>query len=348
MSDDSNPLLQLADYSDDSDVESQGSGGVLHSGSALGEPPSQQKTPADRRADVPKDERPRQAEAAERDGDRPREEQSDSLVDCADQRMYELLEPRSIPAVPNWGIPDEPPGECDSDVQAKFEMWHARRAEGAFFNDQLLKNKQFRNPNIYAKLVEHLGLEETGSNFDPAVFDPAGFPKGLYIDELIKEQHRLAERREAAQKRSKRHHIYFRSGSETTGAAKPGNVAGPISANGGLTGRRAYSALYDYETEPVRGASIGIAHSLLLAKSASSVRTNAELQLAGVADGETARMNMCQAVNDALQTALATDDSAVVFGEDVAFGGVFRCTVGLAETFGRERVFNTPLTEQGI
>lgn len=28
------------------------------------------------------------------------------------------------------------------------------------------------------------------------------------------------------------------------------------------------------------------------------------------------------------------DDTAVVFGEDVAFGGVFRCTMGLAEEFG--------------
>ncbi|CDO73626.1 hypothetical protein BN946_scf185014.g96 [Trametes cinnabarina] len=46
--------------------------------------------------------------------------------------------------------------------------------------------------------------------------------------------------------------------------------------------------------------------------------------------------------------ALSKDDTAVVFGEDVAFGGVFRCTMGLAEEFGRERVFNTPLTEQGI
>lgn len=37
---------------------------------------------------------------------------------------------------------------------------------------------------------------------------------------------------------------------------------------------------------------------------------------------------------------------SIVFGEDVAFGGVFRCTVGLLERFGRDRVFNTPLCEQ--
>ncbi len=38
----------------------------------------------------------------------------------------------------------------------------------------------------------------------------------------------------------------------------------------------------------------------------------------------------------------------MVFGEDVAFGGVFRCSMNLATDFGSERVFNTPLSEQGI
>lgn len=38
----------------------------------------------------------------------------------------------------------------------------------------------------------------------------------------------------------------------------------------------------------------------------------------------------------------------LLFGEDVAFGGVFRCSMNLASEFGDDRVFNTPLSEQGI
>lgn len=60
------------------------------------------------------------------------------------------------------------------------------------------------------------------------------------------------------------------------------------------------------------------------------------------------RRNLFQAVNDALATALRTSDKVLCFGEDVAFGGVFRCTTGLQAEFGADRVFNTPLTEQGI
>ena len=59
-------------------------------------------------------------------------------------------------------------------------------------------------------------------------------------------------------------------------------------------------------------------------------------------------VTFCSAVNDALHVALATDPRALVFGEDVAFGGVFRATAGLRARFGAARVFNTPLSEQGI
>lgn len=60
------------------------------------------------------------------------------------------------------------------------------------------------------------------------------------------------------------------------------------------------------------------------------------------------RLNYYSAVNEALRIALESDEKACIFGEDVAFGGVFRCTMGLANDFGPDRVFNTPLSEQGI
>jgi 2-oxoisovalerate dehydrogenase E1 component beta subunit len=60
------------------------------------------------------------------------------------------------------------------------------------------------------------------------------------------------------------------------------------------------------------------------------------------------KMNLFTAINNALDIALATDPKTCVFGEDVAFGGVFRCSNGLREKYGKDRVFNTPLSEQGI
>ncbi|KNC80648.1 2-oxoisovalerate dehydrogenase subunit beta, mitochondrial [Sphaeroforma arctica JP610] len=64
--------------------------------------------------------------------------------------------------------------------------------------------------------------------------------------------------------------------------------------------------------------------------------------------GETKRTNMFQAINSAMDIAMATDDTACMFGEDVAFGGVFRCSMDLQTKYGKDRVFNTPLCEQGI
>lgn len=53
-------------------------------------------------------------------------------------------------------------------------------------------------------------------------------------------------------------------------------------------------------------------------------------------DGSTTKMNMFQAINNALDIALKEDDSAVIFGEDVGFGGVFRCSLNLQVIFFRK------------
>ncbi len=62
-----------------------------------------------------------------------------------------------------------------------------------------------------------------------------------------------------------------------------------------------------------------------------------------------AERNVAQAINSALDNALAADDRVVVIGEDVGrIGGVFRVTDGLQEAHGERRVIDTPVAESGI
>ncbi|XP_036678254.1 2-oxoisovalerate dehydrogenase subunit beta, mitochondrial isoform X5 [Drosophila suzukii] len=64
--------------------------------------------------------------------------------------------------------------------------------------------------------------------------------------------------------------------------------------------------------------------------------------------GSGKKMNMFSAINNAMDLALSDDKSTLLFGEDVGFGGVFRCSVNLRDKYGSHRVFNSPLCEQGI
>ncbi|GAB4251165.1 MAG: alpha-ketoacid dehydrogenase subunit beta [Thermoleophilia bacterium] len=62
-----------------------------------------------------------------------------------------------------------------------------------------------------------------------------------------------------------------------------------------------------------------------------------------------ARINMVEAIDQALLQEMQRDDSVIVLGEDVGKdGGVFRVTDGLVERFGEDRVIDTPLAESGI
>jgi len=61
------------------------------------------------------------------------------------------------------------------------------------------------------------------------------------------------------------------------------------------------------------------------------------------------KINMVQALNQALAQEMERDPRVVVLGEDVGLdGGVFRVTDGLFQKFGGERVMDTPLAESGI
>jgi 2-oxoisovalerate dehydrogenase E1 component len=81
-----------------------------------------------------------------------------------------------------------------------------------------------------------------------------------------------------------------------------------------------------------------IAEGLVYAPTAATP----DLSLAG---GET---TFVKAVNATLAEAMRADEGVLVIGEDVAEGGPYTVTAGLAEEFGTERVLNTPISEAAI
>jgi pyruvate dehydrogenase E1 component beta subunit len=55
-----------------------------------------------------------------------------------------------------------------------------------------------------------------------------------------------------------------------------------------------------------------------------------------------------EAINGALARAMRDDERVIVLGEDVAEGGPYLATEGLAEEFGTRRVLNTPISEGAV
>jgi len=79
-------------------------------------------------------------------------------------------------------------------------------------------------------------------------------------------------------------------------------------------------------------------------KKASSIKV-----LEKVPGGATRKLDTKGAIIEALSQLMDSDPRVVVFGEDVAqYGGAFGATKGLFEKFGKERIWNAPISENAI
>jgi pyruvate/2-oxoglutarate/acetoin dehydrogenase E1 component len=59
-------------------------------------------------------------------------------------------------------------------------------------------------------------------------------------------------------------------------------------------------------------------------------------------------MSMREALNLALDQAMAADDRVFLLGEDIADPGASGPTAGLSTKYGRDRVLDTPISETAI
>ncbi|KAK2464517.1 hypothetical protein APHAL10511_003496 [Amanita phalloides] len=127
-------------------------------------------------------------------------------------RIRELLKPPPIPGIKDWGIPPVTQQPCDPAIVMKlnhFQELKRNPEKPKHFNDSLMSNRSFRNPHLYAKLVEFVDIDERTTNFPRDVWDPNDVRDEWFADNIAEQQRKRSEQQSAAQSSSKRSHIDF-------------------------------------------------------------------------------------------------------------------------------------------
>ncbi|KAK6109094.1 HCNGP-like family protein [Brugia pahangi] len=81
-------------------------------------------------------------------------------------------------------LPPSPVTKCSAELEARFRGFFEKKAQGADLNALIQKRRDFKNPSMYEKLIEKFEVDELGSNFAPSVFDPHGFTKDCFYDQI--------------------------------------------------------------------------------------------------------------------------------------------------------------------
>ncbi|KAG8955135.1 hypothetical protein FRC04_009592 [Tulasnella sp. 424] len=139
-----------------------------------------------------------------------------------DSAIRRLLRPPPIPGSEDgeYDIPPRPDAPCDPELDAKVMKFHLLKRQGKHFNDTLMQNKAFRNPHIYAKLVEFVFVDETGSNFPKDLWDPFDVREEWYAEKIAAQQKERSEKLSAAQTPGARTRIAFESSSTSNSKGK--------------------------------------------------------------------------------------------------------------------------------
>ncbi|KAG9126755.1 hypothetical protein FRC07_002090 [Ceratobasidium sp. 392] len=127
-----------------------------------------------------------------------------------------LLQPPPISGVENFGIPPPSEDKVDPELAAKVSKFLALKKQGTHFNDILMRNKSFNNPHIYAKLVDFVDVDETGTNFPKNMWNPHDIQPEWYAEELATAQKQRSAEAAAAQAPGKRSRIAFNNASAST------------------------------------------------------------------------------------------------------------------------------------
>ncbi|XVE88221.1 hypothetical protein DITRI_Ditri19aG0051500 [Diplodiscus trichospermus] len=132
-------------------------------------------------------------------------------------------------------LPPPPKAKCSEELQRKIDKFLNLKRTGKSFNAEVRNRKDYRNPDFLLHAVRYQDIDQIGSCFIKDVFDPHGYDKSDFYDEIEADMKRERERKEQESKKNQK--VEFLSGGSQPGAVLPPPKVGmPVTAvaGGGL------------------------------------------------------------------------------------------------------------------
>lgn len=99
-------------------------------------------------------------------------------------------------------LPPPPKEKCSDELQKKIMKFLELKTSGRSFNVEVRNKKQYRNPDFLLHAVTYQDIDQIGSCFSKDVFDPHGYDRSDFYDEIEADTRREMEKREQERKRS--------------------------------------------------------------------------------------------------------------------------------------------------
>lgn len=82
-------------------------------------------------------------------------------------------------------LPPPPTTKCSDELQEKISKFILlKKKTGRSFNSEVRNRKEYRNPDFLLHAVTYQDIDQIGSCFSKDVFDPHGYDKADYYDEI--------------------------------------------------------------------------------------------------------------------------------------------------------------------
>lgn len=132
-------------------------------------------------------------------------------------------------------LPPPPKVKCSEELQRKIDKFLGLKRIGKSFNAEVRNRKDYRNPDFLLHAVRYQDIDQIGSCFSKDVFDPHGYDKSDYYDEIEADMRRERERKDQENKKNQK--VEFIAGGVQAGiiagAQKP-NIPIPAAVASGL------------------------------------------------------------------------------------------------------------------